>query len=120
MPEDYRDPEVLRRLYVDEGKSLVEMSALLYANEGTIRHYMKLHGIPTRRQGRRSGGSSIGSGRKPETYVKVGDEMLTVKQVAERAGIGVETARVRIKKGMRGDRLLEPRQDRAKKKHIEV
>ena len=111
--DDYRDPEVLRRLYVDEGKTLAEMSALLYANEGTIRHYMKLHGIQARKQGPRPG-----SGRKPETFVKVGDEMLTVKQVAERAGIGVETARTRIKRGMRGDRLLEPRQDRAKRKHI--
>ena len=46
--EDYRDPEVLRRMYWDERLTLEEMADRLYVSPATVRDHMKKHDIPTR------------------------------------------------------------------------
>ena len=47
--EDYKDPEVLRRMYWDEGKSAEEMADELYCSTSTIRKWMQEAGIPRRK-----------------------------------------------------------------------
>ena len=82
--EDYRDPEVLRRLYWDEGLSVEDIAFRLYVSTTTVRDYMRKNGIPT------------GRGRKPEAdlgyrdkevlkeYIRQG---MTNKDIAKKAGV---------------------------------
>ena len=46
--EDYRDPEVLRRMYWDEGLSVEDIAFQLYVSTTTVRNHMYKNGIPTR------------------------------------------------------------------------
>lgn len=47
--------------------------------------------------------------RAGEGFAQVGEELLTVGQIAERAGLGAETIRARIARGVVGEALLAPK-----------
>ena len=96
MIEDYRDPEVLRRMYWDENLTHIQMAMRLMVSPATVQHWMVRHGIPCR-----------GDFPRPRT-VRIGDESLTCREIAERTGISPSAAWQRIRAGWYGEDLLLP------------
>lgn len=87
--EDYRDPEVLRRMYWDEGLSAAEIAERLYVAPPTVLDGMKRAGIPRRP-------------KKPYRRSKVNywdkavvqgfiDKGMDNRQIARKAGVRTET-----------------------------
>lgn len=100
--EDYRDPEVLRRMYWDEGLTCKQMAERLYVDHGVVLKYMHSNGIPLDPER-----VHHCAGRKPVRH-PVGFEKLTISEVAERAGIAISTARQRLMRGLGPDKIFEP------------
>lgn len=100
--EDYKDKEVLRRMYCDEGMTMCDIARKLYCSPSTIKRWLGIHGIPRRGLG----GARRNSGMKFKVYVRVYGETLTIKELAKRAGVCQSTIRNRLAKGDGPDRLL--------------
>ena len=96
MIEDYRDPEVLRRMYWDEGLTHTQMAMRLVVSQSTISKWMIKYGIPRR-----------GDFPRART-VRIGNERLTCREIAERTGISPSAAWQRIRAGWYGKDLLLP------------
>ena len=96
--EDYRDPEVLRRLYVDEGLTQEQMAERLCVSQSVIGVRMRAAGIKGRRHGSR---------KKSAKRYWVGGEYLTIREMAERSGICMSTIGNRIARGVPFDRLMD-------------
>lgn len=103
MIEDFHDPEVLRRLYWEEGLSINQIAERLYACPTTIRAHLMANHIERRPRG----GKRKVSGPKPK-LVRVGSEMLSIREISQRAGISWDTAKHRVELGYTGDMLLGP------------
>ena len=85
--EDYRDPEVLRRMYWDERLTLEEMADKLYVNRGTVLYWMKKAGIPSKPAKPYFRGRI--DYRDREVLENLIDQGLTLEQIAQRAGVKV-------------------------------
>jgi hypothetical protein len=57
---------------------------------------------------------TVRAGRKAQR-VQVGDELLTVAEIAARAGVKTDTIRLRVAAGDTGDRLLRPSRQSGRK-----
>lgn len=88
------DKEKLRKL-CEANMTHEEMAEMLYCSTSTIRKYIKLYGLQSRSRG-----------CKPLTRYDVGGEMLTVAEIAKRAGLSESTIRNRIHRGWTGEKLL--------------
>lgn len=85
--EDYRDPEVLRRMYWDERLTLEEMADKLYVSPSTVRDWMVKLNIPRTVAGPRFRGRI--NYRDREVLERLIDQGLTLEQIAMRAGVKV-------------------------------
>lgn len=106
---DYTDEATLQKLYVDERLTVKQMAARFYCAENTVIWWMKRYGIPRRQKGK-------GSGRKAKRFICAGKEALTVRQIAERAGICESTVRQRLARGLDPEELLRGPQKRGRRK----
>ena len=95
--EDYRDPEVLRRLYVDEGLTHEQIAERLCVSSSVIGERLRAAGIKGRK-----------TGKSVAKKYYVGSEYLTVREMSDRSGVCMSTIENRIAHGMPYNRLLEP------------
>ena len=87
--EDYRDPEVLRRMYWDEGLTPTEIGERLFVNEVTVRNWMVKLNIPRHVAGPRFRGRINYRDRATmESLIKQG---FSNRQIAYKAGVHVGT-----------------------------
>ena len=97
MIEDYRDPEVLRRLYVVEGLTHEQIAERLCVSPSVIGDRLRAAGIKGRK-----------TGKAVAKKHYVGGEYLTVAEMSERSGVCEKTLENRIQRGVPYDKLLEP------------
>jgi len=69
---DYQDPDILRRLHLDEELSQKEIGDRLGCSQGTVSYWMQEHGIETRRQSQSITISTFPNGRQ-QLHVPDGD-----------------------------------------------
>ena len=94
--EDYRDPEVLRRMYWDECMTQEEMAEALYVSRTTIEAHMNLHGIKRRGVGpRRNNPIKYWDRDVLAGYLSKG---WTAKDIGQAAGRNPDTVRVYLRK----------------------
>ena len=96
MIEDYRDPEVLRRLYWDEGLTFEEMGQRLFCSGACVEYHMKKHGIPRRRA----------VTRPPRARVR--GRYMTADQISAESGVDRNIIKERIYNGWYGEDLFLP------------
>lgn len=87
--EDYRNPEVLRRMYWDEGLTPTEIGERLFVSEATVRNWMVKLNIPRHVAGPRFRGRINYRDRATmESLIKQG---FSNRQTANKAGVHVGT-----------------------------
>ena len=87
--EDYRDPEVLRRMYWDEGLTPVEIGQRLFVSEVTVRNWMVKLNIPRTVAGPRFRARI--NYRDKATMQELIKQGLSNRQIANKAGVHVGT-----------------------------
>lgn len=89
--------ELLRRLYVEEGKTLAEVGPLVGYSQGGVAKLLRSYGIPTRpRTGRRlSHDEQLSRERLAAMYQ---DEALSVAEIARRAGTTEDRVALRLRR----------------------
>lgn len=97
MMEDYRDKDVLRRLYYDEGLTMNEIAAELCVSQECIWSRMKKYGLKARPA------NSI-----PKLYDVGGGKQMTAYQIADITGCTKSAVLSRLFRGWKGEQLLEP------------
>lgn len=83
--EDYRDPEVLRRMYVDEGLGIEDMADELYCSTTTVRKWLAAAGISRRPQVPKLRGNI--NYRDKQTLQGLVDQGLSTKEIAKMSNI---------------------------------
>ena len=97
--EDYRDPEVLRRLYYDEGLTLWEMSKRLYVCNSTLCKWFKKYGFKVDRHRQ---------GMKPRLYILINGQRITVPEACRKYGLDSRSVYYRLSIGERGPEVVRP------------
>ena len=99
MVEDYRDPDVLRRLYYDEGLTLYEMSKRLYVCNSTLCKWFHKHGLQVdyHRQG-----------MKPVYRILIDGHEITVPEACRKYGLNSRVVYYRLSNGERGPEVVRP------------
>lgn len=85
MSRDYDDPDRLRELYHEQNMDQAEMADFFGCSKTTVSVYMQKHGVETTPNGQNP--------KRDEAWLRARyyDDLLTVEQVAERAGVTAET-----------------------------
>ena len=87
--EDYRDPEVLRRMYWDEGLTPAEIGERLFVSETTVRNWIVKLNIPRHvARPRFRGRINYRDKATMESLIKPG---FSNRQIANKAGVHVGT-----------------------------
>jgi hypothetical protein len=102
--------ELLRRLYVEEGKTLAEVGPLVGYSPGGVAKLLRSYGIPARpRAGRRL---SDDEGLSPEQLASMyQDEGLSVAEIARRAGTTEDRVALRLRRYIRSRQDLRVARD---------
>lgn len=99
MVEDYRDPDVLRRLYYDEGLTLEQIAVRLYVSYDILRKWFRRNGLKI---------DLHKQGMKPVYRIHINGRDITVPEACLEYGLNSNTIYQRLKKGERGPEVVRP------------